>query len=163
MYNGKQLIESVLDSLRIALEDEKRLREVIEHLQKTLKILQGEESTSGSVSTEQPQPEAVQATMPEENLKAVTDIIRSNGTPMRRKDIAKKAIKGSLIISKNGPSGVDPIVGNILSRNEPRMFVNTGWGWWDLAERQKKRGSTPPSSSQNQTEPIRFPRLASGS
>ena len=158
MYNATQLVESIMDSLRLALEEEKKLKGVIEHLEQTLKILKGEEAPLVSVSTES-QREAIQTTTPEENLKAVMDIIRSNGTPMRRKDIVKRAIKSGLILSKNGPNGVDPLVGNILSRNEPRLFINTGWGWWDLADRQKRINSSSATPTQNQTEPIRFPRV----
>lgn len=155
-----QLIESLRDALRLARKKETELRELIAQLEKHIGLLEEE---SPLLTNAPAPPEAVKPTTPEENLRAIMDILRKNGNSMRRSEIAKKAVDLGLIVSKSGPSGVDPIVGNILSRNEPRLFINTGWGWWDLAERHKKQERSAPSSPTNQPEPIRFPRLASNS
>lgn len=73
---------------------------------------------------------------PEESLRSVVGILKASTGPMRIKSIAKYAFEKGLIRSTGGLEGVTSIVSNLMSRHSPRLFVNTGWGWWDLAERQ---------------------------
>ena len=143
---AKQVLSDVRDRLNRAKEDEKTLRIDLGHLQlvisgleDTLRLLEAKmesEETSG-----------VPASKAKENLDAVIRVLRLNGKAMRRKDIANRAYELGLITSTKGSDGVDAIVGNILARNE-RLFTNTGWGWWDLSERQKNE----------EAQPLRFPR-----
>ncbi|MFZ0890562.1 MAG: hypothetical protein WA005_19140 [Candidatus Binataceae bacterium] len=76
---------------------------------------------------------------PDENLRAVVSILSASGGPMRIKAIAELAFKKEMIGSTKGLSGVTSTVSNVVSRHSPRVFVNTGWGWWDLAERRRPK------------------------
>lgn len=78
------------------------------------------------------------ASAPEDSLRAVIGILSAHGGPMRIKSIAKYASENNLIRSTGGSEGITSIISNLLSRHSPRMFVNTGWGWWDLAAPYKE-------------------------
>jgi hypothetical protein len=88
-----------------------------------------------------PIPEPVATSTPDESLKNVVAILSANSGPMRIKSIAKYAFDKGLIRSTGGIDGVTSIVSNIMSRHSPRLFVNTGWGWWDVAERHKPKAT----------------------
>jgi hypothetical protein len=88
-----------------------------------------------------PTPPAINTSTPDESLKNVVAILSANSGPMRIKSIAQYAFDKGLIRSTGGIVGVTSIVSNIMSRHSPRLFVNTGWGWWDVAERQKPKAS----------------------
>lgn len=144
MNRRAKAVESIRDSLKAAREESSRWLEVIGHLEKALMAAEGQTGRDSDSAPES-------ATTPETNLNAVIQIIRNNGGPMRRKEIAQKAFKEGLIRSTRGQVGVDAMVGNILSRSEPRLFNNTGWGWWALAKKAETESEL--------SKPIRFPRV----
>ena len=144
---SKQLLDDLTHRLNKARSERQALQRELTEFEL---IISGFEQTIGLLRAQMesdriPRAEAVASTS-RENLDAVIKVLRLNGKGMRRKDIAKRAHELQLISSTKGAEGVDAIVGNILSRNAPRLFVNTGWGWWDLAERNKAE------------QPLRFPR-----
>lgn len=149
-----ELIASLRESLKKAKEKEGRLAAeleafrsgVIVPLRKALEVLGGLDAEPTLEPTRIP-------TSPKDNLEAVARILRENGR-MRRKEIASLAFSRKLILSSNGESGVDSIVGNILSRHEPHLFTNIGWGWWDLSEKVKPRLQVADPSGTSKATPI---------
>jgi hypothetical protein len=97
---------------------------------------------------------AVAPNTPEESLKAVAQILAAAPGPMRVKAIAEYAHKKGLIASSKGLNGVASIVSNVVSRYSPRIFVNTGWGWWTLAEKQRNGAKLfSPSTGMEEGQP----------
>jgi hypothetical protein len=80
---------------------------------------------------------APSASNPRDSLNAVVSLLRAAHGPMRAKEIAQEASAKKLIDSTKGAAGVEAMVRTMLSRNE-QVFVNIGWGWWDLVERKQK-------------------------
>lgn len=89
--------------------------------------------------------ESVRTTLaPEDSsLRAVISILESSQSKMRVSAIAAYAHEKGLIASSRGLSGVISNVNNIVSRHSPKIFMNCGWGWWDLTERQQKQRAMP--------------------
>jgi hypothetical protein len=144
MDTREQLIKNLIDARKLAYAEFERLADVVDRIDKNLIDLGVDLKDNKEVSGKSIPP---QATTPEQNLAAVLDILRSYGGPMRRRDIAERAYTTNRIVSTGGSDGVDAVVGNILSRNEPRLFLNTGWGWWTF----NKHAET------NEGEPLKFP------
>ena len=140
MLENKELLSSVMNSLRLARIQEKALERqledlrssIVNHLEETLKALGAKEMESAE------RQDLVVPTSANENLQAIIGLLREQGGTMRRKNIAWRAYKEKRIVSTRGADGVAAIVGNVLGRNE-RLFVSTGWGWWDLAERKRNQ------------------------
>ena len=156
---ARQVLLDVRDRLNRAKSDEKTLLMDLGHLQlvinglgDALRLLEAKME-----SREAPESPNAMPSKAKENLDAVIRVLRLNGKGMRRKDISNRAYKDGLISSTKGADGVDAIVGNILARNE-RLFTNTGWGWWDLAERQKGEQGEPPRFPREKESKIESPK-----
>jgi hypothetical protein len=86
-----------------------------------------------------PEESAPPGTVPTDSLQAIISILESSTGPMRVVRIAEYAHRKGLITSSNGLNGVSSIVSNKISQNSPKVFTNTGWGWWDLTARRKPK------------------------
>lgn len=103
------------------------------------------------ISTEESAPPG---TVPVDSLQAIISILESSSGPMRVTTIAEYAYNKGLISSSKGLSGVTSIVSNKVSQNVPKIFTNTGWGWWDLTARRKPKSPAPSTESPTSTEPV---------
>jgi hypothetical protein len=148
MDNREQLIKNLTDARKLAYAELEQAYERVDQIDKLLSDLGVDVKSLESLDHKEKEHlketvvvNRLPPTTPEQNLNAVIAILRHGG-PMRRSDIAKQAFSRSLIISTNGEDGVDAIVGNILSRNAPRLFKNTGWGWWTLSHASENTTDT---------------------
>jgi hypothetical protein len=140
--------------LRIRSEEVNQLNSLIKSVDQRLTQLN---LLAAGWPKETPPAPDTSASTPDDSLRAVVDILSAHGGPMRIKSIAKYASENNLIRSTGGPDGIASIISNLLSRHSPRVFVNTGWGWWDLAEAfkeiiKKPRGAEPPPPPSNVVE-----------
>jgi hypothetical protein len=143
MHLKARALESELTKLRTSIK-------ILENRAQTLQV-----SKVHWITPISPDESAPPGTVPVDSLQAIISILESSSGAMRVRTIAEYAHRKGLIISSNGLDGVASIVSNKVSQNSPKIFINAGFGWWDLTARRKPKVSVSavPADSKSSEKP----------
>jgi hypothetical protein len=81
------------------------------------------------------------------NRRAIVEILKEKGEPMRVVEIARVAHERGLIRSRRGLDGVYATISTVLARNNKHLFISLGNGKWEFRERRNAGVVSAPARS----------------